>query len=266
MTGPHRVDRVFVTVGDRAVHCRMLGQGPPALFIHSSPTNSGFVVEDMLAQADRHRCFAFDTPGFGLSDPLPLADMTVADLADAMADTMDAIGLPPLPVFGTHSGAAIALELAYRHPDKVTGVVLDGVPVFTRAEVAAFATADYFAPLAVDPLGSHYAATWTRFRDQSIWFPWYARHPSRINEYDLNSPDSIHLWTLMFFAAAAHYKPAYRAAISYCEDAVTAAAGLTVPAIFTANATDMLLPHLKRLPPLREDQQIVESGPERARR
>jgi len=259
------VRRAFLSVGDRQVHYRRVGKGPPALFIHSSPTNSSFVLDDMLAQADTHTCFAFDTPGFGLSDPLPLAEMKVADLADAIAQAMEALGLPPVPVFGTHSGAAIGLELGYRHPAKVTGLVLDGVPVFTREEVAPM-QGGYFAPLVADLQGGHFSATWTRFRDQSIWFPWCIKTPENLNEYDLGTPASIHRWTQMFFAAAAHYKPAYYAVTSYCEDAIEAAAGLTVPAVFTATTTDMLYPHLKRLPPLREGQSIEEIGTDYARK
>lgn len=249
----------FLTVGDRQVHYRRVGQGPPALFIHSSPANGSFVVDDMLAQADRYTCFAFDTPGFGLSDPLPLATMTVADLADATAAAMEAIGLPPVPVYGTHSGAAIALELGYRHPGKVTGLVLDGVPIFTHEEVAPLMDG-YFAPLVADVQGGHYAATWTRFRDQSIWFPWCIKTPENLNDYDLGSPDSIHRWTQMFFAAAAHYAPAYMAVTSYCQGAVKAVAGLVPPVMFTAAQTDMLYPHLQRLPPLRDGQLIATIG------
>ncbi|MFM6828952.1 MAG: alpha/beta fold hydrolase [Novosphingobium sp.] len=253
------VRRAFLAVGDRQVHYRSIGSGPPALFIHSSPTNSSFVLDDMRAQADRYCCFAFDTPGFGLSDPLPFVELEVADLADAIVEAMDALGLPPLPVFGTHSGAAIALELGYRHPGRVTGLVLDGVPIFTREEVAPLQN-NYFAPLVVDPLGGHFSATWTRFRDQSMWFPWCDKRPENLNEYDLGTPESLHNWTQMFFAAAAHYKPAYYAVTSYCEDAVRAASGLEMPAIFTATETDMLFPHLERLPPLRAHQQIENAG------
>ncbi len=256
---PPIIYRAFLQVGDRQVHCRRIGQGPPALFIHSSPANSSFVIDDMVAQANRYTCFAFDTPGFGLSDPLPLATMTVADLADATAAAMEALDLPPVPVYGTHSGAAIALELGYRHPARVTGLVLDGVPIFTREEVAPLMDG-YFAPLVADVQGGHYAATWTRFRDQSIWFPWCVKIPENLNEYDLGSPESIHRWTQMFFAAAAHYAPAYMAVTSYCDGAKKAVAGLVPPAVFTAVETDMLYPHLGRLPPLRDGQSIASIG------
>lgn len=254
-----KIDRAFVTVEGREVHYRRVGQGPPALFIHSSPTNSSFVVDDMLAQADRFTCFAFDTPGFGLSDPLPGATLTVADLALATVAAIDALGIGPLPIYGTHTGAAIALELGYRHPEKTTGLVLDAVPIFTREEVAPMGD-DYFAPLDVDLLGGHFSATWTRFRDQSMWFPWCFREPGNLNPHDLLSPVEIHRWTEMFFAAAPHYKAAYPAAVRYCEGAIEAASALDCPAVFMASTTDMLHPHLDRLPPLKAHQRIAEFG------
>ena len=130
--------RRFQQVGDRRVHYFRSGDGPPAVLIHSSPANARLLFKEIERLSRDFTVFAFDTPGFGLSDPLPLTTMTVADLADAMARTLDAIAMPRCPVFGTHTGAAIALELGVRHPERMTVLVLDGVPAFTDAECDAF--------------------------------------------------------------------------------------------------------------------------------
>ena len=251
--------RRFQQVGDRRVHYFRSGDGPPAVLIHSSPANARLLFKEIERLSRDFTVFAFDTPGFGLSDPLPLTTMTVADLADAMARTLDAIAMPRCPVFGTHTGAAIALELGVRHPERMTVLVLDGVPAFTDAECDAF-FGDYFRTLPLSDLGGHYAETWTRFRDQSIWFPWSEREPDNLNPYDLGPPHSTHLWVSMYFEAAEHYTPAYRAASFYGARAIAAASALTVPAVFTATDTDMLYPHLGRLPPLKADQAVVEIG------
>ena len=184
-----KITRRFVDVNGRAVHMRIMGDGPPALFVHSSPANSFYVVKDMEVVADRYMCFAFDTPGFGLSEPLCGNALTVADLADALAETLNEVGMPPCPVFGTHTGAAIALELASRHPERVTGLVLDGLASFTQVEYETM-FGDYFTKFPLDPLGGHYSSLWTRFRDQSTWFPWSARSPDALNESDLTTPTS----------------------------------------------------------------------------
>lgn len=240
------VKRRFIDVGGRAVHCRITGHGPPALFVHSSPANSSFVINEMAVVADRYTCFAFDTPGFGQSDPLPGKVLTVAELADAVAETLAAIGMPPCPVFGTHTGAAIALELASRHPDRVTGLILDGLASFTKAEFDALNT-NYFLPFAADPLGGHFTSTWTRFRDQSTWFPWFARDWRAVNESDLSSAAATNIWVAMFFDAVDNYAPAYRAALAY-RDGPRQVAALQVPAVLTAIESDMLYPHLDRVP------------------
>ncbi|HEX8382969.1 MAG TPA: alpha/beta fold hydrolase [Sphingomonas sp.] len=259
MSGSRRIARRFLQVGDRRVHYLRAGDGPPSVLIHSSPANARLLMKEIEYLSRDHTVFAFDTPGFGLSDPLPLATMTVADLADAMAQTLEAIAMPRCPVFGTHTGAAIALELGVRHPERVSGLVLDGVPAFTDAECDAY-FGDYFRTLPLSDLGGHYADSWTRFRDQSTWFPWCERVPAHLNPHDLSPPHSTHLWVSMYFEAAEHYVPAYRAASFYGAGAVAAVGALTVPAVFTATETDMLHAHLDRFPPLRDGQTIVPIG------
>ena len=254
------VQRRFLRVGSRRVHYLRSGEGPPVVLIHSSPANTRLLEKDISRLSRDFTVFAFDTPGFGLSDPLPLATMTVADLADAMAQTMVAAGLPRCPVFGTHTGASIALEVGVRHPDRVTGLVLDGLAAFTAEECATlFGT--YFRELPISDLGGHYSDTWTRFRDQSLWFPWTARSPAALNDYDLSPPHSTHLWMQMYYEAVDSYEPAYRAAIFHGDVAIIAGVrSLSIPAVFCATQTDMLHSHLDRLPPLGPDQQIVAIG------
>ena len=253
------VRRRFLQLPGRQVHYYRAGEGPPAVLVHSSPASARLLMKEIGRLSRDHTVFAFDTPGFGLSDPLPLGTMEVADLADALADALAELAMPRCPVFGTHTGAAIALELGVRHPERVTGLVLDGVPAFTDDERARF-FGDYFPRMPPSVLGGHYAEAWTRFRDQSLWFPWPDKRPQNLNEYDLGPPHSTHLWVSMFFDAAEHYAPAYKAASHYGGKALTAAAALTVPAVYTATTTDMLYPHLDRLPPMKAGQRIASIG------
>ena len=256
---PAPIRRRFLRVGDRRVHYLRSGDGPPAVLVHSSPANAWLLRPEIARLSRDFTVFAFDTPGFGLSDPLPLQEMEVADLADALAQTLAAIAMPPCPMFGSHTGAAIALEFGVRHPDRVTGLVFDGVPAFTREEFNAL-FGDYFRPLPVSDLGGQYATAWTRFRDQAIWFPWSGRTPDRLNAYDLSPPESTHLWVSMYFDAAEHYIPAYRAALRYGPRAVEAAGELTLPAIYTATDTDMLHPHMARLLTMNPGQEVRGIG------
>lgn len=252
------VTRRFVDVGGRRVHVRMMGSGPPALFIHSSPANSSFVIPEMASVADQFTCFAFDTPGFGLSDALPGEVLTIAQLADALAATLDVLAMPPCPVFGCHTGASIALELAVRHPERVTGLMLDSLCCFTAEEFASL-EAGYFTDFPVDALGGHYSAVWTRFRDQSIWFPWFARDSGCLNENDLAAPTSTDRWVTMFFDAKDTYAPAYRAAMAY-RNGQDAISKLSAPLVLTSIESDMLYGHLDRVTVDGVKHQIVRVG------
>ena len=209
----------------------------------------------MQALANSHTCFAFDTPGFGDSSPLDCASPGMAALADALAETLLALRFPPCAVFGSHTGAVIALELARRHPAQVTGLILDGFPLYTSQEQSEH-FAGYFAPLVLDELGGHFAHSWTRFRDLFLWFPWNQKIPDNLNDTDAPTAQRLHLWVSMFFRAAEHYAAPYRAAIEYGSGAAEAICSLTTPAVFMAHSADMLYSHLDRLPALRVGQSI----------
>jgi pimeloyl-ACP methyl ester carboxylesterase len=253
------VRRRFLEIGKRRVHYYRAGEGPPVVLVHSSPGNVQLLKPEIERLSRDYTVFACDTPGFGRSDPLNVEAITLADLADALAETLAALDMPPCPMFGTHTGAAIALMFGARHPQRVTGLVLDGVPIFTAEECDALFP-DYFRDLPVSDLGSQYAMAWTRFRDQSIWFPWSGRRPEHLNPYDLNTPAQTHLWVSMYFQAAKTYVPAYRAALYSRTATLRAAAALSVPTVYTATPTDMLFPHLKRLPTLDAGQDIRPLG------
>jgi pimeloyl-ACP methyl ester carboxylesterase len=250
------VERGFLSVGARRVHYRRQGAGPPLVMLHGSPGDGELLAEEMAAAAGAFTCFALDTPGFGRSDALPGETLTVRDLAAATAEAMGALGLPPCRIYGTHTGAAIAIELGAAFPDRVTGLVLDGLPVFTPEETQVL-LGGTFAPMIADPLGGHLTATWVRFRDQFTWFPWFSRDVTRLNPVDRPTPQEIELWVGMFYKACRTYGPAYRAACSYGRGAYEAAQALRASTVFMASAEDMLFPHLDRLPPLREGQAIV---------
>jgi pimeloyl-ACP methyl ester carboxylesterase len=254
------IRRAFLEIAGRAVHYRRAGEGPPVVMLHGSPGDTQMLLDEIAACAKSATVFALDAPGFGYSDPLPGETLTVPDLAAATAEAMRALNLPPCPVYGTHTGAAIAIELGLGWPDQVTGLVMEGLPAFTEAEIEALFTG-YFAPMVPDPLGGHLISTWMRFRDQFTWFPWRSRDVRRLNALDRPDPASIDLWVSMFYRSCKTYRPAYRAACHYGQAAIRAAESLRVPAIYMATPEDMLFPHLDRLPPLRPNQRIVRLPP-----
>jgi pimeloyl-ACP methyl ester carboxylesterase len=250
------ITRHFLACGTRRVHYRRAGSGPPVVMLHGSPGDSQMLEHEIAAAAESFSVFALDTPGFGFSEALPGETLRVRDLAAATAEALGALNLPPCRVYGSHTGAAIAIELGLGWPHLVSGLVMEGLPAFTQDEIDLLFRG-YFAPMIPDPLGGHLTSTWMRFRDQFTWFPWPSRDVTRLNPYGRPEPQNIHLWVSMFYRSCRSYGPAYRAASFYGQGALRAAAALRVPAIYTATITDMLHPHLARLPPLQPNQSVL---------
>ena len=248
--------RRLFNVEGRQVHAWCGGHGPLVVLIHGSPGNAALVLPLARTLARRYSVIAPDTPGFGMSAALPGECLSVADIAASYSALLAALGVRKALVFGTHTGAAIGLELAQRDPGRVGGFVLEGVPIFTPAEQEPLLSPAYMPPIEIDELGGHYSRLWTRFHDQFIWFPWFRREPSNLLDAESGSAEAIHLWVEMYFQCAETYRPAYRAAISYGGRAVAAARAVTVPGVYATHASDMLYPHLDRLPTLNRGQRI----------
>lgn len=106
-------------------------QTPLACF-HYSP-GSGRLYEPLLPYLARDRMvMAFDTPGYGNSDPPPTQPY-VPDYAEALAGAIESLtDGQPVDVFGQLTGSLIAVEMAVSRPDLVRRVVLSRSPVFTE--------------------------------------------------------------------------------------------------------------------------------------
>ena len=118
------IRRHFVTVKGRQVHYRRAGSGPPVVMLHMSPSWAKALDPFTRIFAEHFTAIALDTPGYGYSDLLPLAKPEIPDSADALRDTIDALGIKQCGVFGSHTGASIAMEFALRYPERVRTLTL----------------------------------------------------------------------------------------------------------------------------------------------
>jgi pimeloyl-ACP methyl ester carboxylesterase len=232
------IRRAFVTVGDRQVHLRYAGRGPAVVLIHQSPT-SGRTL-DLQTEAFARAGFlalALDIPGLGRSDPLPLPRPEVADLAEGLLDTLDALGLGRVALYGSHTGALVCVELAARRPDRVSTVLIDGYPVYS-ADERARRTANYFPPYEVRWDGSHLLWLWCRYREQYLFWPWNV--PGEITQARCDVPDAefLHEGVVDLLRAGNGYRLPYGAAFR-CDSAALVPK-LRVPTYFLAYPDDSL--------------------------
>jgi len=244
------IQRQVLGLGGREIYFRFAGSGPPVVLLHESPRSSVALLPLIERLAPKFTVIGFDTPGFGGSDPLAMDRPLSADYADAIAEAMGALGLEKTPVYGTHTGACIAMDLAVRHPERVSVAVLDGYPVFTAAEKEELLR-EYLPPFRPAWDGTHVAWLWARVRDQFTFFPWYAA--GRLGRLPRDPPglDFHQLVVNDFLRAGDHYRPAYASAFRF--DAIRPLSEVRVPVAITAREDDLLYPHLDRLPvPLRD--------------
>jgi pimeloyl-ACP methyl ester carboxylesterase len=120
------------------IHYAEDGDGDPVLLLHQTP-RSWDEYRDVLPLLGRtHRAIAPDTPGFGLSDG-PAEPWTIEAFAAGILDLCDALELATVALVGHHTGAVVATEIAASAPERVTALVLSGMPYVDarrRARVA----------------------------------------------------------------------------------------------------------------------------------
>ena len=239
------IKRAYVTVGNRQVHVRHAGSGPAVVLIHQSPT-SGRTLDRQTAAFARagFQALALDIPGMGRSDPLDVPRPEVEDLAIGLADTLDALGLEQVALYGSHTGALACTEFALRWPSRVSTMLVDGYPVYSEDERTR-RVATYFPPFDLRWDGSHLLWLWCRYREQYLFWPWNI--PGQVTQArcDVPDPEFLHEGVIDMLRAGNGYRLPYAAAFR-CRS-LELVGRLRVPTYFLAYPDDSLTANLKLL-------------------
>lgn len=179
------------------VHLRRAGlDGPAVVLLHESPLSSAAYERALPLLGRQVQAIAFDTPGYGQSDPPPNV-VEIADYAATLLEAISGLDLDRFAVVGVHTGASLAIQLAVQAPDRVTHAVLSGVPIFDPQTRAAYLR-DWAPDVAVDPGGDHLRWAWERY--ERIWD---------------GPPELLHLGAMSLLSNLDRYHQAYRAAFRY---------------------------------------------------
>jgi len=112
---------VFIATGGKAFDPSL----PTVAFLHGAGMDhTAWALHDRWFAHHGHNVLAPDLPGHGRSGGKPLP--TIADMADWTAALLDAAGASIARLIGHSMGSLIALEMAARHPAKVSGLALIG--------------------------------------------------------------------------------------------------------------------------------------------
>src|ERR1700761_7343316 len=94
----------------------------PLLFLHGIGGAARAWRGQVDAFSDRYRAIAWDMPGYGGSSPLPA--VSIASLADALADFLAQLGAIKPILVGHSIGGMIVQQWLVKHPDAAAAVVL----------------------------------------------------------------------------------------------------------------------------------------------
>ena len=240
------VRRGFVNVPHGQVHYRYAGHGPPVVLLHDSPRSS--VMHRALLQelSQNFTAIAIDTPGYGLSTPLPADPRPeMADFARALADTLEALGIERCPIYGFHTSSKTTLQFAIDHPDRVSLAIIEGLSLPPGGPSEDFIT-QYMKPFVLSEDGSHLAATWSKARDIFRFFPWFDKSARARLPLDFPDDRFLHGSVLDMLMSGEHYSVAYSAAMRYL--ALPKVATVRAPTVFMCRENDPLYVYLDSLP------------------
>jgi len=224
------IDRSFVRLGERLVHIRSAGDKghPPLFMMHASPASSHSLQGLMQGLANHYYVIAPDTPGNGQSDPLEIPNPSMADYAQAMQALVEAMALKDFSVYGTHTGAHIAMEWAKILPGSFEAMVLDGVALLD-ADMRQEFLERYAPPQTPQPDGGQFYWAWQFMRDQMIFFPHYKKDLDHLRPGGTFDARVLHGLTMDVLNALETYHLPYEAV--FRQDVLASAAQVATRAL-----------------------------------
>ncbi len=162
----NRVRRQFIDTDMGQIHLRKAGDlssETPLICLHQSPKSSREFVPFMEAICGDRPVIALDSPGHGESDIPPEAPpVTIQDYARTLWQVIDALGLETIDLFGNHTGAKVAVEMAHQKPQNVRYILLMSALVLSKDEQKQFE--DMFQPIPLDDEGTRFHHMWTQIQ------------------------------------------------------------------------------------------------------
>jgi len=142
LAGP---DSRFVEVGGIEHHFVQTGTGGrTVIFLHGFGASTFSWRDTLPDTAARATAIAFDRPGFGLTErklrgewdgPNPYSPTTQAD---RVVELMDELDIDEAVLVGHSAGGTVAVLAAARHPERVSGLVLEAPAVYTEGGAPRF--------------------------------------------------------------------------------------------------------------------------------
>jgi pimeloyl-ACP methyl ester carboxylesterase len=239
--GNDGIRRDFVSIAEGQVHYRSWAPAQDTqtlLMIHASPSSSWNLCGLMRELGPQRRILAPDTLGNGDSPPPAPEVPDIPYYADANLRVLDALDVDRVDVYGSHTGAHTAIEMAIAAPDRVRSIVLDGIGMFDE-ETTAELLANYAPAIQPSPDGAQFGWAFQFVRDQNLFFPYYMQDRAHSRDAGLATPEWQHQVTVEVLKSIDTYHHAYRAAFAHNDRERLPL--VTVPALVIADSSDPLI-------------------------
>jgi pimeloyl-ACP methyl ester carboxylesterase len=176
--------RGYADIPSGQIHYVEEGQGECVLLLHQSPLSVDEYKDVIPILGKEYRVLAMDTPGYGGS-AVPPSYIPIEEYAKRVLYFLDAVGISAVSVVGSHTGAAIAVEVAVSAPERVVKLILNGCPDYEPEVRKSRLIDSKYDPINIAPDGSHLIRIWQIAQD---WSPNF-------------SPESWHRWVVDFLNA-----------------------------------------------------------------
>lgn len=123
----------YVNTEAGQIHYWEAGSGPVLLMVHQSSSSGEEYAGMVPYMSDQYRLVTFDWPGHGSSDD-PAREMEVDDFTRSALAVVDHLGIEEFHLLGHHGGALIAMNLAWKHPQRVKKIILSGTSGVKKKE------------------------------------------------------------------------------------------------------------------------------------
>ena len=233
------IRRGFADIASGQVHFRHCGRehGRPLVLIHASPGSSLMLAPLIEAFGATRHAIAPDTMGNGDSRGAMADQPLIPDFARWHLEALDALGIERFDLYGTHTGAAVAMEIAIAAPQRVKRLILDGIGLYSDAEQAEM-LARYAPAVTPDLHAAHLMWAWHFVRDTYMFWPWYHTDAAHRRAVGLPSAEVLHEKLVEVLKALTTYHKSYRAA--FLHDKRERLPLIRVPTLAACAKTDML--------------------------
>ena len=192
------IKKAYASIAEGQLHLRRR-QGNesavPLAMMHASPSSSQSLEPLMEAMGEQFDLYAFDNPCNGQSCAPAVEAPVMADFADMIARGLEDLEVEHPVLYGTHTGAHIALEWALARPDEVRALVIDGVALLDEETRAEFLE-NYAPKQAPSNTGAQFHWAWNFMRDQMLFFPHYKKNYNALRGNGTLDPEILHSLTV----------------------------------------------------------------------